>query len=157
MSNVFFVELDIPRPDHFLGAGSGTRAAQTCRVMTAFEPIAAELVVVDDVNSTLVSTKLGAPLAPVEAGLRRGDRSMSEEINRIVTDRVSGYLSAPSPDAVANFTLALAVWQSAPCPPPWSAIGPMHGCRRLPGLAPPARPGRHGGRSQAGSGDFNHA
>jgi UDP-N-acetylglucosamine 2-epimerase (non-hydrolysing) len=111
MSEVFFAELGIRRPDHFLGAGSGTHAVQTCRVMTAFEPLAAELapdvvVVVGDVNSTLacalVTAKLGAPLAHVEAGLRSGDRSMPEEINRIVTDRVSDYLFAPSADAVAN-------------------------------------------------------
>jgi UDP-N-acetylglucosamine 2-epimerase (non-hydrolysing) len=111
MSDVFFTELGIRRPDHFLGAGSGTHAVQTCRVMTAFEPLAAELapdvvVVVGDVNSTLacalVTAKLGVPLAHVEAGLRSRDRSMPEEINRLVTDRVSDYLFAPSTDAVAN-------------------------------------------------------
>ena len=111
MSEVFFADLGIRRPDHFLGAGSGTHAVQTCRVMTAFEPLAAELapdvvVVVGDVNSTLacalVTAKLGLPLAHVEAGLRSGDRSMPEEINRLVTDRVSDYLFAPSADAVAN-------------------------------------------------------
>jgi UDP-N-acetylglucosamine 2-epimerase (non-hydrolysing) len=111
MSGVFFAELGIRRPDHFLGAGSGTHAVQTCRVMTAFEPLVAELapdavVVVGDVNSTLacalVTAKLGVPLAHVEAGLRSRDRSMPEEINRLVTDRVSDYLFAPSADAVAN-------------------------------------------------------
>ncbi len=111
MSDVFFAELGIRRPDHFLGAGSGTHAVQTSRVMTAFEPLAAELVpdvvvVFGDVNSTmacaLVAAKLGLPLAHVEAGLRSRDRSMPEEINRIVTDRVSDYLFAPSEDAVAN-------------------------------------------------------
>jgi UDP-N-acetylglucosamine 2-epimerase (non-hydrolysing) len=111
MSDVFFADLGIRRPDHFLGAGSGTHAVQTCRVMTAFEPLLAELapdmvVVVGDVNSTLacalVTAKQGVPLAHVEAGLRSGDRSMPEEINRLVTDRVSDYLFAPSPDAVAN-------------------------------------------------------
>jgi UDP-N-acetylglucosamine 2-epimerase (non-hydrolysing) len=111
MSDVFFAELGIRRPDHFLGAGSGTHAVQTCRVMTAFEPLAAELapdvvVVVGDVNSTLacalVAAKQGVTLAHVEAGLRSRDRSMPEEINRLVTDRVSDYLFAPSPDAVAN-------------------------------------------------------
>jgi UDP-N-acetylglucosamine 2-epimerase (non-hydrolysing) len=111
MSDVFFAELGIRRPDHFLGAGSGTHAVQTCRVMTAFEPVAAELaadavVVVGDVNSTLacalVTAKLGTPLAHVEAGLRSRDRSMPEEINRVVTDRVSDYLFAPSADAAAN-------------------------------------------------------
>ena len=111
MSEVFFDDLAIRRPDHFLGAGSGSHAVQTCRVMTAFEPLAFELaadvvVVVGDVNSTLacalVTAKLGMPLAHVEAGLRSRDRSMPEEINRIVTDRVSDYLFAPSADAVAN-------------------------------------------------------
>jgi UDP-N-acetylglucosamine 2-epimerase (non-hydrolysing) len=111
MSEVFFADLGIRSPDHFLGAGSGTHAVQTCRVMTAFEPLVAELapdvvVVVGDVNSTLacalVTAKMGAPLAHVEAGLRSRDRSMPEEINRIVTDRVSDYLFAPSADAVAN-------------------------------------------------------
>ena len=111
MSDVFFADLDIRRPDYFLAAGSGSHAVQTCRVMTAFEPLAADLdpdvvVVVGDVNSTLacalVTAKLGAPLAHVEAGLRSRDRSMPEEINRIVTDRVSDYLFAPSHDAAAN-------------------------------------------------------
>jgi UDP-N-acetylglucosamine 2-epimerase (non-hydrolysing) len=111
MSDVLFTDLGIRPPDHFLGAGSGTHAVQTCRVMTAFEPLAAELdpdvvVVVGDVNSTLacalVAAKAGIPLAHVEAGLRSGDRSMPDEINRLVTDRVSNYLLAPSPDAVAN-------------------------------------------------------
>jgi len=111
MSDVFFAELGIRRPDHFLGAGSGTHAVQTSRVMTAFEPLAADLapdvvVVFGDVNSTLasalVAAKLGIPLAHVEAGLRSRDRSMPEEINRIVTDRVSDHLFAPSADAVAN-------------------------------------------------------
>ena len=111
MSEVFFDDLGIRRPDHFLGAGSGSHAVQTCRVMTAFEPLAVELapdvvVVVGDVNSTLacalVTAKLGLSLAHVEAGLRSRDRSMPEEINRLVTDRVSDYLFAPSADAVAN-------------------------------------------------------
>jgi UDP-N-acetylglucosamine 2-epimerase (non-hydrolysing) len=111
MSDVFFAELGIRRPDHFLGAGSGTHAVQTCRVMTAFEPLVAELapdmvVVVGDVNSTLacvlVTAKQGVALAHVEAGLRSRDRSMPEEINRLVTDRISDYLFAPSADAVAN-------------------------------------------------------
>jgi len=111
MSDVFFAELDIRGPDYFLGAGSGSHAVQTCRVMTAFEPLAAELapdivVVVGDVNSTLacalVAAKAGAPLAHVEAGLRSGDRSMPEEINRLVIDRISDYLFAPSSDAADN-------------------------------------------------------
>jgi UDP-N-acetylglucosamine 2-epimerase (non-hydrolysing) len=111
MSDVFFADLRIRPPDHFLGAGSGSHAAQTGKVMTAFEPLAARLapdvvVVVGDVNSTmacaLVTAKCGALLAHVEAGLRSRDWSMPEEVNRLVTDRVSDYLFAPSPDAVAN-------------------------------------------------------
>jgi UDP-N-acetylglucosamine 2-epimerase (non-hydrolysing) len=111
MNDVFFSDLGIRRPDHFLGVGSGSHAAQTSRVMTLFEPLVSELrpeavVVVGDVNSTmacaLVTAKSGALLAHVEAGLRSRDWSMPEEVNRIVTDRVSDYLFAPSPDAVAN-------------------------------------------------------
>jgi len=111
MNDVFFADLGMRRPDHFLGAGSGSHAVQTCRVMTAFEPLLADarpdlVVVVGDVNSTmacaLVTAKSGALLAHVEAGLRSRDWSMPEEINRVVTDRVSDYLFAPSADAVAN-------------------------------------------------------
>ncbi len=111
MSEMFFADLNIRRPDHFLGAGSGSHAVQTCRVMTAFEPLVTGVapdivIVVGDVNSTLacalVTAKLVVPLAHVEAGLRSRDRSMPEEINRVVTDRVSDYLFAPSADAVAN-------------------------------------------------------
>jgi UDP-N-acetylglucosamine 2-epimerase (non-hydrolysing) len=111
MSDVFFTDLAIRKPDYFLGAGSGSHAVQTGRVMTAFEPLAEQVrpdvvVVVGDVNSTmacaLVTAKSGALLAHVEAGLRSRDWSMPEEINRVVTDRVSDYLFAPSADAAAN-------------------------------------------------------
>jgi UDP-N-acetylglucosamine 2-epimerase (non-hydrolysing) len=111
MSGVFFDDLGLRPPDHFLGAGSGSHAAQTARVMLAFEPIIKcerpdVVIVVGDVNSTLacalVAAKSGATLGHVEAGLRSGDWSMPEEVNRVVTDRVSDYLFAPSPDAVAN-------------------------------------------------------
>jgi UDP-N-acetylglucosamine 2-epimerase (non-hydrolysing) len=111
MSDVFFTELGIPTPDHHLGAGAGTHAAQTAAVMVAFEPLLAEVrpdavVVVGDVNSTmacaLVSAKAGPLLAHVEAGLRSRDWDMPEEINRVVTDRVADLLLAPSPDAVEN-------------------------------------------------------
>jgi UDP-N-acetylglucosamine 2-epimerase (non-hydrolysing) len=111
MSDVFFEDLRIRRPDHFLGAGSGSHAAQTARVMTAFEPLAEQVrpdlvVVVGDVNSTmacaLVTAKFGGLLAHVEAGLRSRDWTMPEEVNRVVTDRVSDYLFAPSADAVDN-------------------------------------------------------
>jgi UDP-N-acetylglucosamine 2-epimerase (non-hydrolysing) len=111
MNDVFFTDLRIRPPDHCLGAGSGSHATQTSRVMTAFEPLAGQLrpdivVVVGDVNSTLacalVTAKSGALLAHVEAGLRSRDWAMPEEINRVVTDRISDYLFAPSADAVAN-------------------------------------------------------
>lgn len=111
MNGVFFEELNIRRPDHFLGIGSGSHATQTARVMIAFEPIVEQLqpdvvLVVGDVNSTmacaLVAAKSEARLAHVEAGLRSFDWTMPEEVNRVVTDRVSNYLLAPSPDAVDN-------------------------------------------------------
>jgi UDP-N-acetylglucosamine 2-epimerase (non-hydrolysing) len=111
MNGVFFRDLGLRPPDRFLGVGSGSHAEQTGRVMTAFEPLLADIapdavVVVGDVNSTLacalVTAKAGPLLAHVEAGLRSRDWSMPEEVNRVATDRVSDYLLAPSPDAVAN-------------------------------------------------------
>lgn len=111
MNDVFFAELGIRAPDHYLRAGSGTHATQTAAVMTAFEPLVEQLrpdvvVVVGDVNSTmacaLVTAKSESMLAHVEAGLRSRDWSMPEEVNRVVTDRVSDYLFAPSPDGVDN-------------------------------------------------------
>jgi UDP-N-acetylglucosamine 2-epimerase (non-hydrolysing) len=111
MNDIFFDELGIRPPDHFLGVGSGSHATQTGRVMTEFEPLVQSIkpdvvVVVGDINSTvacsLVAAKAGALVAHVEAGLRSRDWSMPEEINRVVTDRVSDYLFAPSPDAVDN-------------------------------------------------------
>jgi len=111
MSGVFFDELGIRTPDHWLSVGSGTHGEQTGRVMMAFEPLLDELapdvvVVVGDVNSTLacavVAAKAGCLVAHVEAGLRSRDWTMPEEVNRVVTDRVSDYLFAPSPDAVEN-------------------------------------------------------
>ena len=111
MSGVFFEELGIREPDFSLGAGSGSHAEQTARVMTLFEPVmdriqADIVVVVGDVNSTvacaLVAAKAGAYVAHVEAGLRSRDWSMPEEVNRVVTDRLSDYLLAPSADAIEN-------------------------------------------------------
>lgn len=111
MSTVFFEELGIRDADFNLHMGSGSHAHQTARLMTAFEPLVVEqhpvvVVVVGDVNSTvacaLVAAKSGAYVAHVEAGLRSGDWAMPEEINRVVTDRVSDYLFASSPDAVDN-------------------------------------------------------
>ena len=111
MSGVFLTDLGLRQPDRWLGVGSGMHAEQTARVMVAFEPVVDELcpdvvVVVGDVNSTLgcalVGAKAGAMVAHVEAGLRSRDWSMPEEVNRVVTDRVSDKLFAPSADAVAN-------------------------------------------------------
>ena len=103
MSDVFFDELGLRQPDHHLGTGSGSHAEQTARVMLAFEPLLDDLapdwvVVVGDVNSTLacalVTAKSTARLAHVEAGLRSGDWTMPEEVNRVVTDRISDLLLA---------------------------------------------------------------
>ncbi|HVM51633.1 MAG TPA: UDP-N-acetylglucosamine 2-epimerase (non-hydrolyzing) [Acidimicrobiales bacterium] len=111
MSGVFFDELGIRAPDHHLEVGSGSHAEQTGRIMTAFEPLLEKLepdvvVVVGDVNSTMacaiVAAKAGPLVAHVEAGLRSRDWAMPEEVNRVVTDRVSDVLLAPSPDAVDN-------------------------------------------------------
>lgn len=101
MSDVFFNQLGLPTPDYFLGIGGGSHTQQTARVMLDFEPVLlAEkpdaVLVVGDVNSTvacaLVAVKEGIPVIHVEAGLRSGDRSMPEEINRILTDSISDYL-----------------------------------------------------------------
>jgi UDP-N-acetylglucosamine 2-epimerase (non-hydrolysing) len=101
MSDVFFTQLELPKPDFFLGIGGGTHSEVTAKIMLAFEPILLEekpdlVIVVGDVTSTLACTlvaiKMGIPLAHVEAGLRSGDRSMPEEINRILTDSVADYL-----------------------------------------------------------------
>jgi len=111
MNDVFFTELGIRAPDHLLAVGSGTHAGQTAKVMTAFEPLVEQLrpdivVVVGDVNSTLacslVAAKSGCLVAHVEAGLRSRDWSMPEEVNRVVTDRISDYLLAPSEDGADN-------------------------------------------------------
>ena len=111
MSDVFFQELGLPDPDYHLGVGSGSHAHQTAAAMTAFEEVLvreepALTVVVGDVNPTLAcaidSAKLCIPVAHVEAGLRSGDRTMPEEINRVLTDAISSFLFTPSPDGDAN-------------------------------------------------------
>lgn len=111
MSDIFFGELGIPAPDINLGVGSGTQAAQTANVMMEFEPICVKeqpdwVIVVGDVNSTvactLVAAKLGIKVAHVEAGLRSFDRTMPEEINRLVTDALADLLFTPSADADDN-------------------------------------------------------
>lgn len=111
MSQVFFDELGIPRPDIYLGVGSNSHARQTADVMTAFEDVLLAdrpdlVLVVGDVNSTLAcaltAAKLRVPLAHVEAGLRSFDRGMPEEINRLVTDALSDLLFTTSRDANEN-------------------------------------------------------
>ncbi len=111
MSDLFFRQLGIPEPDLNLGGGSGSHAVQTAEIMKAFEPVARErdpsaVVVVGDVNSTiacgLVAAKLGIPLAHVEAGLRSFDRTMPEEINRVLTDAISDLLFCTEQSGVEN-------------------------------------------------------
>ena len=111
MSEVFFQELQIPKPDFNLEVGSGSHAVQTANIMTRFEPVCMSVspdwvVVVGDVNSTmactLVASKLGFKVAHIEAGLRSFDRTMPEEINRLVTDVVADLLLTTSEDANEN-------------------------------------------------------
>src|SRR5688500_9780892 len=111
MSDVFFTDLGMPAPDVHLGIGSGSHAEQTARTMLELEKVflkeKPDLVsVVGDVNSTvaaaLVAVKMGIAISHVEAGLRSGDVAMPEEINRLVTDRLSDLLLTPSRDGDAN-------------------------------------------------------
>lgn len=111
MSDAFFDDLGLPKPDHYLGVGSASHAVQTANIMTAFEPIVVEekpdwVIVVGDVNSTvacaLVCSKVGIKVAHVEAGLRSFDRTMPEEINRILTDSISDLLLTTEEDAAEN-------------------------------------------------------
>jgi len=101
MSDIFLEELGVPAPDHMLDVGSATHAVQTARVMERIEPVLVEehadlVIVPGDVNSTLAATlvavKLGIPVAHLESGLRSFDRTMPEEINRIVADEFSKHL-----------------------------------------------------------------
>lgn len=111
MSDVFFEDLNLPLPDVSLGVGSGTHAEQTAAIMTGFERhVSTErpdlVVVYGDVNASLaaalVSAKLGIPCAHVEAGLRSGDRSMAEEVNRVVIDRLANLLLVTEPSGRRN-------------------------------------------------------
>jgi UDP-N-acetylglucosamine 2-epimerase (non-hydrolysing) len=116
MSDAFFADLGLPEPHYHLGVGSGTHAEQTGGTMIEYEKICfAErpdwaivdwAIVVGDVNATaacaMVCTKLQIPVAHLEAGLRSGDRSMPEEINRLVTDAIANLLWTPSPDGDQN-------------------------------------------------------
>jgi UDP-N-acetylglucosamine 2-epimerase len=111
MAGRFFRDLGLPRPDHALGAGGGSHAEQTAAMLRGIEPIARSVapdvvLVYGDTNSTmagaLVAAKLGIPVAHVEAGLRSHDRSMPEEVDRLVTDHLARWLFAPTATAVSN-------------------------------------------------------
>lgn len=111
MSKVFFEELELPKPNFYLGVGSGSHAEQTAKIMIEFEKVLLKekpnlIIVVGDVNSTvacsLVAVKLGIKVAHVEAGLRSFDRTMPEEINRLLTDAISDYLFVTEESGVQN-------------------------------------------------------
>jgi UDP-N-acetylglucosamine 2-epimerase (non-hydrolysing) len=113
LSDIFFDQLGMPKPDVSLGVGSGSHAVQTARLLEALEPVILErqpdvVVVPGDVNSTLaaalVAAKLHVPLAHLEAGLRSGDRQMPEEINRIVADHCADVLFTTCDDADDNLS-----------------------------------------------------
>jgi len=111
MSKIFFDELELPVPDFYLGVGGGTHAGQTARIMTEFEKVLLSekpdlIIVPGDVNSTMacsiVASKMGVRIAHVESGLRSFDRSMPEEINRIVTDVLADFLFVSEPSGLKN-------------------------------------------------------
>lgn len=111
MSDVFFKQLELPKPDIYLGVGSGSHAQVTAKIMVLFEEAVLEhkpdlILVVGDVNSTvacsLVAAKCHIPLAHVEAGLRSGDRQMPEEVNRLVTDAISDFLFVTEQSGLDN-------------------------------------------------------
>jgi UDP-N-acetylglucosamine 2-epimerase (non-hydrolysing) len=111
MSAVFFEQLELPHPDYYLGVGGGSHTQQTAKIMLAFEEILATeqpdlVLVVGDVNSTiacaLVAVKMGIMVAHVEAGLRSGDRTMPEEINRMLTDTLADLLFVTEPSGITN-------------------------------------------------------
>ena len=116
LSDIFFEELGISRPDIALGIGSGSHGQQTADILVAIEKVLVEarergegydrMIVVSDVNSTMAATiaasKLLIPVAHVEAGLRSFDRTMPEEINRLLTDSICDMLLASEPDGVVN-------------------------------------------------------
>ena len=111
MSKTFFIDLEMPQPDVYLGVGSGTHAEQTAAVLVKMEKILIEhkpdlIIVVGDVNSTIAASmaaaKLHIPIAHVEAGLRSFDRTMPEEINRILTDAISDYLFVTEQSGLDN-------------------------------------------------------
>ncbi|MGB9664229.1 MAG: non-hydrolyzing UDP-N-acetylglucosamine 2-epimerase [Ignavibacteria bacterium] len=111
MSKIFFEELELPQPNFYLGVGSGSHAEQTAKIMIEFEKVLLNekpdlVIVVGDVNSTiacsLVAVKLGVKVAHVEAGLRSFDRTMPEEINRLLTDQIADYLFVTEKSGIEN-------------------------------------------------------
>ncbi len=111
MSKIFFNDLELPKPAFYLGVGSGSQAEQTAKVMIKFEKVLIQerpdlVIVYGDVNSTvacsLVATKMGVKIAHVESGLRSFDRTMPEEINRIVTDHLADYLFVTEKSGIKN-------------------------------------------------------
>ncbi len=111
MSQVFFDQLELPKPDYYLGVGGGSHTQQTAKIMLAFEEIAVVekpdlVLVVGDVTSSLacalVAAKLGIPVAHVEAGLRSGDRRMPEELNRILCDSIADMLFVTEKSGLEN-------------------------------------------------------
>jgi UDP-N-acetylglucosamine 2-epimerase (non-hydrolysing) len=111
MSDLFFNDLELPKPDVFLGVGSASHAVQTATIMMAFEKVCLEykpdmVLVVGDVNSTvacsIVASKLWIPITHVEAGLRSFDRKMPEEINRILTDSIADFLFVTEQSGIDN-------------------------------------------------------
>lgn len=111
MSKIFFDNLELPKPDFYLGAGSASHAVQTAKIMIEFEKVLLDIkpnlvIVAGDVNSTiacaLTAVKFGIKVAHIEAGLRSFDRSMPEEINRILTDAISDYLFVTEKSGLTN-------------------------------------------------------
>src|SRR3954454_15977409 len=114
LSDEVLADLDFPPCDHFLEVGSGSHGEQTAKILTRFERVLVDerrdaFVVAGDVNSTLAcalaAAKLGIPVAHVESGLRSGDWSMPEEINRVLTDRLADLLFTHSPEALENLLI----------------------------------------------------
>ena len=174
LSQVFFDELDVPAPDRELGAGTGTNTEQTARILGALEPVLGELqpdlaLVYGDTNSTLAgalaAAQAGFPVGHVEAGMRSFDRTMPEELNRVLTDHASDLLLCSTPTAVHNLEREAARGRGASggrrdgrrlaglsrhreraldrCP------GPGPGSRRLPGRDCPPRRERGPARAPA--------